>query len=390
MKQHNEKTPMSRNVLFRLITLSPCHLVTLSFLLVGCGPPAVEKSKDAIRVTVGKATVEVIPYYEYFTGYTKAIESVDVRARVNGYLDKIFFKEGDVVKEDQKLFEIDPRPYQAAYEKAGGELEAAKAIDEAKQIEFKRQKGLYDKGAIAEADYVQAKAQAGVAAADVKAKKAALDQAKLNLDFTLVKSPIDGKVSLANITRGNLVNADVTQLTSVVSAGPIYAYFNVDENTVLNIKERIRQGKMKDTKPEDVPVDMKLANEKEYSHHGMLNFVNTRIDPKTGTLQVRGRFDNKDDAIAAGLFCSVRVNLGQPEKKLLVPERALGSEQGRKFVFVVNKENVVQARNVEAGALVGTMRVIEDGLQGDELVITNGMQRVRPGITVDPRPDEQK
>jgi RND family efflux transporter MFP subunit len=372
---------------------SPRLLTGLALIaLAGCGQhEGQEKPSDAIVVTVSKPLARTVTDYTTFTGRTAAPDTVDLRARVSGYLDKVFFKEGDEVQKGAKLFEIDRRPYQAQVDQATADLARAKATAKTNAYELTRAEDLWNRRASSKADYDIAVGKAGESTAAVQSAEAALAQAKLNLGFTLVTAPVAGRVSKFNVTPGNLVTADQTLLSTLVSIDPVYAYFDVDERTLLRIRRLITAGKFKSAREHnDVPVEMALADETGFPHRGMVSFVDNKIDPGTGTLQVRGTFPNENRNISPGMFCRVQITMGEPHPALLVPDRALGTDQGQKYLLVVDEKNEVQYRPVRIGQAAQGLRAIEEGLKADERVIINGLQRVRPGVTVDPRAGEMR
>lgn len=357
------------------------------FALTGCGERTPNKATiEPMRVLVATPIEKEITDYEYFTGRAAAPDSVEIRARVNGYLDKPYFKEGDEVKKGDKLFEIDRRPYQADYDQQAADLERAKAAKATAGFELERERELFDRKAASKRDLDLATGRAGETEASVRAAEAALAKAKLNLDFTIITAPVDGRVSKFNITPGNLVVADQTLLTTLVSVDPVYVYADLDENTVLMFKKLISEGKIKSASQSELHVGMALANETGFPHDGIVNFVDNRIDPNTGTLRVRAVFKNSNRLISPGAFCRVRIPVGPPHPALLVSERAIGSDQGKKFVFIVNDKNLVDYRPVELGSLQNGLREVRKGLTKDDRLITVGLQRVRPGMTVDPQP----
>lgn len=361
-------------------------LFLLGLLAAGCNEHPDQKAKDAPRVTVSLPLKRQITAYDYYTGRISAKETLDIRARVNGYLDKVFFKDGDEeVPAGAKLFEIDRRPFQADVDRLTGELNRAKATNQTAKSEMERQKLLLERSATSRSDYDIFVGKLGEAVANVETATGALEQAKINLGYTIVTSRIAGRISKTNITPGNLVVADKTLLTTVVTVDPMYADFDVDETTVTKIKRMILAGKFKSANKERVPVDMALGSEQDFANEGFINFVDNKVDPGTGQLRVRGEFPNKDRVLMPGNFCRIRLALGAPHDALLVPERAILSEQGSKYVLIVDKDNIVQQQPVDVGPLVDGLRVIDGGLRGSEKVIINGLQRVRPSVTVDPR-----
>jgi RND family efflux transporter MFP subunit len=378
--------------------------------LAGCSPPPAESGGDeAAAVTVSKPLVKQVTDFEYFTGQTAAVDSVEVRARVSGYLDKILFTEGKEVKKDAKLFVIDPRPYKAAYDQADGKLKAAEARLRRQDADLERIARLIAQKAVSREEYDKAIGDKAETAGGIFTLQAGIEQAKLDLGFTDVISPIDGVVGRALVTKGNLVRADETTLTSVVSVDPMYVYFNVDERTVLDIQERIRKGSFRTVAEAAVPAWVSLANEgNQYPHEGKIDFINNQVNTGTGTLQVRAVFANPPGGgglrlFTPGLFVRVKIPVSQSTKRLLVADRAIGSDLGEKFVYVVDAKNVVERRPVKVGPLEKNLRVIvpvpvvkgekgwrparenekgEDSLREGERVIISGLQQVYPGVSV--------
>jgi RND family efflux transporter MFP subunit len=335
------------------------------------------------------------PVTEYFetTGRSEAVESVDIRARVSGYLTKVHFRDGVEVKKGDELFLIDPRPYEAEVLRAEGEVARWEASLRKSQADVARNKRLLPKGAASEKDLESSVAARDTAEAEIKASRARLEQAKLDLEFTRVTAPISGQVSRTNLTVGNLIQAGPAQtnlLTTVVSLDPMYVYFDIDERTLLQIRERrLASGQQIGSdaiRANPPPAQIGLASDEGYTHEGRMDFVDNRVDPSTGTIKARAVFDNDDRILTPGLFVRVRVPLGQAEPSLLVTERAIGTDQGNKFVYVVNDKNVVEYRAVKLGPQTDdALRVIADGVRAGEWVIVNGIQRARPGLTVKPQ-----
>jgi RND family efflux transporter MFP subunit len=327
--------------------------------------------------------------YADFTGRTAAVDSVEVRARVWGYLDKVNFKEGALVKEGDVLFEIDPRTYQAALVQAEGNLESIQARVRRLSADLSRAQRLVTQLVINREEYDKIAGDHGEAAASLAAARGAVQQAKLDLEYTKVLAPVSGRVSRYVVTVGNLIqsgqNGGGTLLTTLVSVDPMYAYFDVDEHTVLRVRQLIREGKARSARDSEVPVFLGLANEAGFPHRGTINFVDNQINPKTGTLRLRGVFPNKDESLSPGLFSRVRVPIGYPHQALLVSDRALDTDQGQKIVYAVDGDNKVVARPVRLGALHDGLREITEGLKPGERVIVNGLQQVRPGIIVEPK-----
>lgn len=362
------------------------RLTFASVLLAGCFKPAAEPPvRVAPIVTVSHPVeMEVVDNY-YFEGYTAAVSTVDVRARVTGYLSKIYFQDGEDVKEGAPLFLIDPRPYQATLDQAKAELARSHATLKRLDADLARAETLLPKRTISQQEYDKTAAERNEAVADVKAKEAAVEQANLNLHFAAIKAPISGRISRRLVTEGNLVAANETLLTTIVSIDPVYAYFDVDEPTVLKVRQMIREGKVSSAREGTVKVKLALDIDKGYPYEGTIDFIENRIDSSTGTLKIRAVFPNPDQALLPGLHARIEMPLGQPYKALAINERAIGAAQGRKFVFVVNQDNKVVERAVTLGLQKEHMRVVLDGLTPTDRVIVNGLQRVRPGVTVDPQ-----
>jgi RND family efflux transporter MFP subunit len=360
----------------------------LCLALAGCArAPAEAPAAAPPPVTVSYPVEREVTDYADFTSRTAAVDSVELRARVSGYLDRVNFKEGAVVKKGDVLFEIDPRTYAAAVEAAQGAVansEASAALAEANLDRARRLVGQ----AVSRQDYDTYATQKKQAAAQLVTNEAALQRARLDLGFTKVTAPISGRVSRYYVTVGNLVQAgDLTGgtlLTTIVSVDPMYAYFDVDEHTVLRVKQLIREGKLGTPDDAEVPVWLGLANEDGFPHRGTINFVDNQVNSRTGTLRVRGVFPNKDEALSPGYFARVRVPISAPHQALLVSERALDTDQGQKVVYVVDSDNRVTSRPVRLGALHDGLREVTDGLQPGDRVIVNGLQQVRPGATVEP------
>lgn len=346
-------------------------------------PPTVDVSHPLQR--------EVTDYAEY-VGRTAAIDSVEVRARVSGYLQKVNFKEGDIVKKGQVLFEIDPRPYEDQVASSIAHIASAQATLKLAQSDNARYGGLAKEspGAVSPQDVEKAQATADQSDGDLQAAKAALAQAQLNLEFTKVTAPVDGRVSRYFVTVGNLVTQDQTILTTIVSTGRIYAYFDMDDATALRVHQLTRQGKAKFGRDGAMaPVYLRLENEQAFPHPGHIDFEDNQVAPKTGTLRMRGAFANNDNALEPGYFVRIRVPIGAARQALLVPERAIDNDQGRKVLLIVNEKNQVVSRPIRVGALHDGLRVIEEGLARDDRVIIKGLLQARPGMTVEPKLKDQ-
>jgi RND family efflux transporter MFP subunit len=345
------------------------------------------KPPDVVEVEL--PTSGDITDYEDFTGRTVAMKTIDIRARVTGYLNKINFKdkEGQDVEQGFVLFEIDPRSYEADMARCQAQMLQAVSHSKRVELDYQRARKTVATKTITQEQFDQVSGDRNEALASIEVAKANVDLATLNVSFTKVRAPISGRVSRTQLDPGNLVRADETILTTIVSMDPIYAYFEVDERTMLRLRRYAEEGRIKITGSQAaaLPVQMGLADEEGYPHKGMINFVDNRLDPSTGTLQIRGVFSNADRFLSPGLFVRVRLPIGQPYRALLVSEKALGADQDQRYVYVVDHENKAQYRRVQVGKLQQGRRVILKGLQGDERIVVNGLQRVRPGSVVDPK-----
>jgi RND family efflux transporter MFP subunit len=366
-------------------------VVTFGLALGGCKrePPALAATPPPIVMVSQPVEREITDYYEY-TARTAAVEAVEVRARVSGYLVKVNFRDGLMVKKGDLLFQIDPRPFQAVLDEAKGQVAQWEAKLARAEADVTRDERLLPKGAASQKDLDQAVADQGEARAAIQSARGAVDRAALDLEFTRVTAPISGRISRHLIDEGNLVTADTTLLTAIVSTDPMYAYFDVDERTVLHVRQLIREGKARNARAgEELPVLLGLANETGFPHQGTINFLDNQVNPQTGTLRLRGVFPNEvvngSEVLLPGYFVRVRLLPGQPHRARLVTERAIDTDQGQKILYVVNDKNEVVSRPISLGALHDGLRVIEKGVQPGERVIVNGLLQVRPGITVEPK-----
>lgn len=369
-------------------------LVWLLLFLPGCGESSAHSGGNKLppAVVVVSTPVEqsVIDSVD-FTGRTDAVDTVEIRARVTGFLDKVSFEDGAEVEAAAPLYHIDDREYQADFEAADAELSAGLARQEKAGTDFKRVQTLREKGAVSAEEFDRADAGKKEADAAVQSAKAKKDRAQLNLDFSKIAAPIAGKTSRTQITEGNLVNADKTLLTTIVSVDPMYVYFDIDERTMLTVRKKIREGKLEAKDDKEVPVLMGLAIDDGYPHEGHIDFFDNRVDPNTGTIRARGVFSNRmpkvgKRVLTPGLFARVRVPISDPHPALLVTGRAIGTELGQKFVYVVDDKNEVASRPITLGAVHEGLRVVSAGITAKDRVIIDGLQRVRPGSVVEPKP----
>jgi RND family efflux transporter MFP subunit len=357
--------------------------------VAGCTrAPAQPPAMPPPAVTVSYPLQQDLADYAEFTGQTAPVKSVEVRARVWGYLQSVNFTEGALVKKGDILFRIDPRPYQALVNQAKSKI----AQDEA---QLKHNGALYDRiqklrarGAATQEDLDKALADRDSIQATLMADKADLEAKQLDLDFTRIEAPIAGRVSRYEVTEGNVVQSGQnggTLLTTIVSVDPMYVYFEVDERTLLLVSREVQSGHMKNVQESAFPISVGLADEPDFPRKGSVNFMDNKVDPGTGTIRMRATVNNHDGMLTPGLFVRCHLPLGETRHTILVTEQALGSDQGQKFVYVVNEENKVVNRPVKVGRLYAGMRVIEEGLSKSDKVIVIGLQRVQPGIQVDPK-----
>jgi multidrug efflux system membrane fusion protein len=316
------------------------------------------------------------------------VESVDVRARVSGYLQSIHFADGAIVKKGALLFVIDPRPYQAELNRAKAALEQAIARYGRTQKDFARAQQLVKSRAISQEEVDTRAADQHEAEEAVQAARAAVEVARLNVEFTQVKAPISGQISREFVTVGNLINggtAESTLLTRIVSLDPIYGYFDVDERAYLKYSRLWSNGQRTSSREVNLPVDLGLADETGFPHQGQLDFIDNRLDPNTGTMTGRAVFSNPNLTLIPGLFARIRLPGSSQYQALLIPDEAIGTDQTQRFAFVVNDQNTAEYRKVALGPIIDGLRVIRDGLKSEEWVVVNGVQRVRAGAQVDPQ-----
>jgi multidrug efflux system membrane fusion protein len=355
----------ARSILLLLPLLDACARVA-------AGPAA----PPAPKVDVAKVIVRDVIDWDEFTGRLEPVNTVSIRPRVSGYLSSVDFEEGAMVKKGALLFEIDRRPFQAEVDRLRAQLEQASTTVQRATSELERAKHLSSADAMSSEERGRREAFAKESAAQVAAVDASLREAKLNLEFTRVNSPIDGRVGRAIVTVGNLVTSgpqDATLLTTVVSLDPIYALFDVDEQTFEHFAAR-----------GTVPVQMALASEQTFPHQGRLHFLDNQINPATGTIRARAIFRNGDRTLTPGAFVRLRLPGSSAKRAMLIQDRAVGTDLNKRYVYVVGPDSKTEYRTVQLGPLVDGLRVVRNGLQASDLVVINGLQRVRPGSQIDP------
>lgn len=367
---------------------SPVALAGLFLLTNGCGRKPATPQMPPATVTVAVPHAEEIVESAEFTGRTEPIEAVDVRPRVSGYIQQVKFQSGQLVKKGDVLFVIDPRWHQATFDQRQAELEEAKVrLDNARR-EADRTANLLTNNAISVEESDARKSRCEAAKAALLAAQAALDSARLDLEYTQVRAPIGGRVSRALLTEGNYVSGlpgAASLLTSIVSVDPVYVYADIDENSLLKFNTLAASKKLETDSDGRIPVQLQLGDETDFPHHGSIESFDNRVNADTGSILLRGVFPNPDGRIVPGLFARIRVPLSERHAALLVDERAIGTDQARKFVFALTGTNTVAYRPVELGPLVEGRRVIRSGLTADEKIVVNGLARIRPGAPVNPQ-----
>jgi RND family efflux transporter MFP subunit len=336
-------------------------------------------------VTVAKPVVKDIVERDDFIGRFEAIDQVDIRARVSGYLDKVHFQDGTFVKAGDLLFTIDPRPYRNALEQAQSAVTSSQVRLEFAQSDLDRAEQLRRTGNIPDQLFDQRRQAFLTAKAELDRAQAALRQAQLDVEFTQIKSPLSGRISRKLVSEGNLVNANETILTNVLSLDPIQFYFDIDERSFLAFSRQTHGGTNTLASGETNEVLLTLTDERLGQRKGQLDFVDNRLDAASGTIRVRAVFENKDQFLTPGLFGRVTVGASDPYKGILLPDEAIGSDQDRRVVYVVGENNVVNLKPVRIGPRIDGYRVIRDGLTGNETVVVNGLVRVRPGAPITPQ-----
>jgi RND family efflux transporter MFP subunit len=361
------------------------RLAALGLLLAaGCAqPPPPPMAPKPAEVLVSLPLRKEVIDFEEFSGRTEAMAAVEVRARATGYLSKVSFREGMEVKEGQVLFTIDARTYEA--ELARAEQTVAQNEARVRRLEQDHKRAVRSPQTLSQKEFDTVVADLEEARATVGWAKANSELAKLNLSFTKVTAPISGVIGRRLVDPGNLVKADETPLATIVTLDPLYVYLAIDERTMMRFRRLVQEGKIVTGDKMQVPFQIGLADDAGYPFHGYIDFVDNRIDAATGTLRLRGTVPNPKGLITPGQFVRIRVQIGTPYPATLVAERALSTDQGKKFVYVINDKNEAIYRPVKIGFLQEGMRVIEEGLTADERVVISGLQRVRPGAKVEPK-----
>ncbi len=367
-------------------------------MFVRCTPPVLAASffvafmqcadaqapQQGPRVTVALPVVKDIVEQDEFIGRFQAIDEVDIRSRVSGYLEKVHFVDGSLIKTGDLLFTIDQRPYQNALAQAEAAVTSSQVRLNFAKNDLERAEQLRLTGNIADQVLDQRRQIYLVAKAELDRAEGALRQARLDLEFTEIRSPLPGRISRKLVSVGNLINANETILTNVVALDPIHFYFDVDERSFLAYSHQLQGGTRTSVEGVKNEVVLRLTTEKEGNRVGELDFVDNRLDPASGTIRARARFPNKDLYLVPGLFGRVTVGGSDPHRGVLIPDEAVGSDQDRRIVYVLNTDNTVTAKPVRTGPRIDGYRVIRSGLTGDEIIVVNGLMRLRPGVVVSP------
>jgi membrane fusion protein, multidrug efflux system len=373
----------ARRIPFRHLLLVCTYAVTLALPLAGCKPAPGKASSSPAAVEVAAVVSGPIRLSDEFNGRVASNNSVDVRARVTGYVDEVAYREGDCVKRGDLLFVIDPRPFRDALDSARANLEREQAAAAFADIQEKRAQRLNASEAISQEEYQNRDSDLSQSAARVHEAESAVATAELNLSFTEVRSPIDGKTSRAQLTRGNLAQADQTVLTTVVSQDPIYVYFDCDEQSYLRFQQRVQRASGVSSAN---PVRVALANETGFPHAGRIDFLDNAVNAATGTIRARVVLNNPDHLFTPGLYARVQLESTGTVPALLVDDKAILTDQDRKYVYVLGAGNTAQRKDVQLGPLVDGLRMVQSGLGAGDKVIVSGLQKIfYPGVPVTPK-----
>ena len=366
----------------------------LGMVILGCEKPTIKPVATPLKIATVQATSKQITDYDEFVGRTGAIETVEVRARVTGYVKQIHFSDGQMVQEDDLLFSIEPDVYQAAHQQALAKIELMKARVGLAKSKLARAKSLIDVKAISQEEYEENVAALTEAQAQETSAQADSQISALDLKYTEVRSPISGRIDRALITPGNIVTGGLgtgTLLTTIVKNDPMFVYFDVDEQSVLRYQRLERQKQPEDPsktqssnplKSQEIPCFVQLGDEKDFPHRGKLDFLQNRIDDRTGSIKLRAVLDNKDNLLKSGMFVRIRVPVSQPYDAVLVPEASIGVDQDTRYVIAIGSDKKPVRRTVELGRSIGTWRVITKGLDAGTEIVYRGLQRVRPGAEI--------
>jgi len=361
----------------------------LALALAGCKRGSAQSAMPPPpQVTVAPVEQQELVEWEELTGRSAAVDFVEVRPRVSGHIDKVLFESGQLARKGDVLFAIDPRWHKAEYERREAELAMARVRMDNAEREAKRNAQLLASKAISKEEADGREARFAEARAALQVAEAGRDTAKLDLEYTQIRSPIDGRVSRALVTAGNYISGvagAATLLTTIVSVDPIYVYADMDENALLRYNTLTQSGKLATNGDGRVPVELQLADEEGFAHHGYVESLDNRLDTQTGSIVLRTLFPNPAGRIVPGLFARIRLPASAKAPVLLVDETAIGTDQAQKFVLTLTSTNTAAYRAVKLGALVNGKRVVREGLQAGEKIVVNGLARIRPGMPVTPQ-----
>lgn len=368
----------------RRTSIATAVAVAILPLIMGCREKKSVPSPPPSSVTVALPIKQTVVEWDEFTGHIDAVETVDVRARVGGLVVSTPFTEGSLVEKDALLVEIDSRPYKAEYDSRVASHKRAGAQVDLAKIQYNRVKELMPQQSASQIEFDTAEATLRAAEADMAAAAAAMESARLNVEWCKVVAPISGRISRKYATTGNLVTsgAQGTLLTTITSIDPIYCYTDADERSVLKYQRLAQEGKRISARDTEIPCYMQLADEAGFPHAGVIDFVDNRLDPQTGTIRARGVFRNPNGQLVPGFFARLRVPGSGNYETLLVPDSAVMSNQNQKMLLVAGKGDIVEARPVQVGAVFGDLRSITSGITTSDRVIINGLMQARPGTKV--------
>ena len=373
------------------------HFIAASVILAvallvqtGCEPPKA-KPPPPPKVTVSQPQTATVTNWDEYPGHLEAVQMVDVRPRIYGYIESIHFEDGAYVKAGDLLFQIDPKPYQAEYDRAEAQRRQAEVRLDLARNDLARAEGLRGTKAISEEEYDNRSKTVREAEAALAAAKAAEAAARLDLNYTRITAPISGRIGRRMVTPGNLVqlqglNGSATVLATIVSVDPVYCYFDVEESSFVRYRDEAKLAQNDPGKSSGLVCELGLVNEVGFKRQGHLDFFDNQVNPQTGTIRLRAVFANPDGALVPGMFANVRVPAEPPGPALLVPDVAVLSDQGYKYVYVVNQTNRVETRSIQPGRAHGPLRAVLSGLNPDDRVIVNGLMMLRPGIQVEVSP----
>ncbi|WP_434939612.1 efflux RND transporter periplasmic adaptor subunit [Shewanella sp. HL-SH8] len=368
--------------------LSTLIVSLTALLLTACGnesPPQQAMPSAAIEVNVANVIHERITEWDQFTGHLQAPEEVTLVPRVSGYIESVNFKEGTLVNKGDVLFTIDSRVFAAEVERLQAELTSAISANELAKNDFERANKLFNQQAVSEELIDTRRSNLHQTAAAVASVKAALTRATLNVEYTQVTAPIAGRVSYANETAGNYVTAGQTQLTSLVSTSNMYAYFDIDEQTYLKYSSLSAQNQRQDPRSGNNTVLMALANQTEFTYQGVIDFVDNAVNQQTGTIRVRASFANPDNRLLPGLFARISIAGSASYQGILIDDKAIFTDLNNKFVLVVNAQNTLEYRGITLGEKIHGLRIVTAGLQPEDIIVVNSLQKVRPNVTITPK-----